>query len=284
MKIQSLSIAVPAGCLNNCKFCVSRLHPNPYKNRIDNTDEYTVKDFQNRLQYASAQNIDTVIFTGTGEPTQNMEFIDSIMQYCHKEDLFYRFEIQTSGVSLEEKLSDIRKMGINVISLSLSNIFHSQTNALHNGTPKDLQVDIDDLCKKIVGENFTLRLVLNMTSDYDDQKPQDVIDRASSLGANQLTIRSLYDSNDDSKQSKWIQKNRCDETKLIQISQHIRSFGRPLHQLPFGAMVRSINDISTIVDDDCMHTINTTEHLKYFILREDCHLYSRWDDKGSIIY
>ena len=70
MKIQSLSIVVPTKncCVNNCKFCVSRTHTNPYEDRIspcvkelmdkdsigscvgpEDTIEY--KDYFNRLQF-----------------------------------------------------------------------------------------------------------------------------------------------------------------------------------------------------------------------------------------
>ena len=36
MEIQSLSVVVPGGCPNRCKFCVTQLHPNSeYKNQIE---------------------------------------------------------------------------------------------------------------------------------------------------------------------------------------------------------------------------------------------------------
>ena len=99
MKIQSLSIAVPTHnkCVNNCKFCVSRTHTNPYEDRIndivrnfmkvkDTPENYSVeylskkhieyRDYFNRLQFARDNGCNVVVLTGTGEPIQNMRFIE----------------------------------------------------------------------------------------------------------------------------------------------------------------------------------------------------------------
>ena len=35
MEVQSLSICVPGGCPNNCKFCVSKMHDETYPNQIE---------------------------------------------------------------------------------------------------------------------------------------------------------------------------------------------------------------------------------------------------------
>ena len=89
MDIQSLSIRVPTQnrCVNNCEFCVSRTHTNPYTDRInkvvhnnmdiDNiqyTQEYV--DYYNRLQFARDNGCNVVVLTGTGEPIQNEKFLD----------------------------------------------------------------------------------------------------------------------------------------------------------------------------------------------------------------
>lgn len=55
MNIQSLSVCVPAGCPNRCKFCVSRLHHNNYKH--DNYDHIDV----DRLEFARDNGCNSVI-------------------------------------------------------------------------------------------------------------------------------------------------------------------------------------------------------------------------------
>ena len=59
--------------------------------------------------------------------------------------------------------------------------------------------------------------------------------------------------------------------------------GNKLERLPFGAIRYSVDGISTIVDDDCMSKENE-EAIKYLILRPNCKLYTRWDDKGSLLF
>jgi hypothetical protein len=56
-----------------------------------------------------------------------------------------------------------------------------------------------------------------------------------------------------------------------------------LETLPFGASKYSRYGIGLVVDEDCMAT-EAKDVYKYLILREDGHLYSRWNDKGSLIF
>ena len=56
MNIQSLSVVVPnKSCINNCAFCVSKMHCDSYKNQMDDNlpffDLY-LKDYLKRLMAA----------------------------------------------------------------------------------------------------------------------------------------------------------------------------------------------------------------------------------------
>ena len=79
MKIQSLSIVVPnKACINKCKFCVSRMRAEEYKNNLyDNlpfTDLYE-RDYITRMAFARDNGCNTVMLTGNSEPQQNEEFL-----------------------------------------------------------------------------------------------------------------------------------------------------------------------------------------------------------------
>ena len=63
----------------------------------------------------------------------------------------------------------------------------------------------------------------------------------------------------------------------------MRENGTPIARLPYGFIQYSVNGISTVIDDNCMSKDNIDE-MKYAILRPNGHLYSRWDDKGSLIF
>ena len=68
MKIQSLSVVVPnKKCINDCQFCVSKMHTDQYKNQMDDNlpffDLY-LKDYLERLEFARHNGCNTVMLTG----------------------------------------------------------------------------------------------------------------------------------------------------------------------------------------------------------------------------
>ena len=97
MNIQSASIVIPTHnkCVNKCPFCVSRTHCNLYQNDISHTPEFETfkqsgwiskqnsiefRDYFNRLQFTRNNGCNVAILTGTGEPPQNISFIEFFMK------------------------------------------------------------------------------------------------------------------------------------------------------------------------------------------------------------
>ena len=83
MTVQSLSVAVPAGCPNDCRFCVSRMHEEEYSNQIEKNlrfrDLYK-RDYRDRLAFARDNGCNSLIFTGDGEPLMNRRFIEEVAE------------------------------------------------------------------------------------------------------------------------------------------------------------------------------------------------------------
>ena len=81
MIVQSLSIAVPAGCPNNCKFCVSKMHEEDYANQIEKNlrfrDLYK-KDYLARMAFARDNGCNVLMFTGNGKPLMNKRFMEEV--------------------------------------------------------------------------------------------------------------------------------------------------------------------------------------------------------------
>jgi hypothetical protein len=304
MNIQSLSICVPGYCYNNCKFCISKINKISFKNNIYPKQKFGVRDYINRLNFAKNEGVNTVVLTGSDvDPINNIDFLKKLSQ-MNKEyknsPHFLNIELQTSGIdllqgSILEFLRDI--VGVNTISLSLSSIFNNKKNAEYNCTPLDKIVDIEKTCRAIKILGFNLRLSLNMTDVYSCKwlflaaKIKEILVRAQYLQADQITFRKLYYTDKDIFQNKWIKQHQF---KLVDIKSidfawkelynYIQKIGKLIYVLPFGAKKYSINGISTVIDDDCMATNIDNKNIKYFILRPDCHLYSKWDDKGSLIF
>jgi len=300
MKTQSLSVVVPTkGCINNCPFCISKMHSNDYsENKFRN-----FAGIEKRLQYAKNNNINTLVLTGTGEPLQNKEFISDL--YCsiyqiNYNNTFPNMEIQTTGVFLSEyeefysedgnnnnlrkeytNLNFLQGINVNTISLSVCDIFDSNNNWNIMKTPKKLRTNLDDLCKLIKDYGFNLRLSINLLNVYNEFIPEEIFERCKELSADQVTFRELY-SYDSGKESKWVLDNSCSYEAKQEIKKYIQEFD-PLYMLPFGATVYSVNEMSVVLDSDCMSK-NSIDSFKYLIIREDGKLYCRWDDKGSLIF
>lgn len=286
MKIQSLSIVVPnAQCVNHCKFCVSRMHCNRFVNNMDDAQplfDLHMKDYIKRLEFARSNGCNTVMLTGTSEPQQNRKFLTYFGMFMQMmRDPFQWIEMQTTGVLLDDNyLRFLRNhVGVNIISISLSS-FDSSENARIIGMPTP--VNIAELCQRIKNYGFTLRLSINYTDAFGNFTPATLFNYAQNLGADQVTIRGMYDDGTNTEQAIWVRKHRLDTTE---ITNYIKENGKKLGILPYGYTKYSINGMTTVIDTDCMGKGEQEEEsYKYLILQPDCKLYSQWDDKASIIF
>ena len=290
MKIQSLSISVPAGCGNRCMFGVCHMHRNKYINQIERNPRFFdlyEKDYINRMAYARDNGCNSVMLTGDGEPLLNREFLKFFTQ-CNRSlaHPFRQIELQTSGQTLDDEyLRFLRNtVGVSIISLSISGLTN-ETNRFYNRPINEKYwVDIDKVSEEVKRYDFTLRLSMNLTEGFENgiTVPQ-IFAKAKQLGANQILFRVLYENGGESEEEQFVRAHRCSDRRLNEIKAHIIENGRPLNMLPFGAVKYSVDGMSCVVDADCMHT-NITEDLKYLVLQPNCKLYSHWSDVGSLIF
>lgn len=290
MKIQSLSIAVPGkNCINNCKFCVSRMHCEEYKNRIDTMDAtYTaaLHEYLAKLNYARDNGCNSLMLTGNCEPQQNRNFLKTFGFILRMMDNpFRQIEMQTTGVQLDEDyllfLRDWVKL--TTISLSVSSFDNRRNNEIINSKTWT-DIILEDLCDMIVKLNLNLRLSVNLTDEFSSRSLTEICNQASRLGANQVTLRKMYSNNTDTPQAKWIAEHTDLELNR-RIHEEIIKYPI-LRTLEYGCAVRDINGLSVVYDQDCMakNRDSHTDELKYLILRPDCKLYSSWDSKASLIF
>lgn len=302
MKIQSLSIVVPTkGCINTCKFCVSRMHKNIYKDRIsDENDSWAEPDYLKRLEFARDNNCNTVILTGWGEPQQNMEFIKYFSKLNQGlPNPFKSIELQTTGANItKQDVVALKDYGVTTISLSISCLDDEDVNSeiINGGTNK---IGIKELAKIIKEFNINLRLSLNVTDllvtlpDKEYEEPvviyresiEKIFDICSELEANQVTFRQMYTTNSETPQAKWVKEHTVDEEWFDVLRRFAERVGHYLDTLEYGAKRYSIKEMSVVIDDDCMAKNTSKDRgFKYLILRPDCKLYTQWDDKGSLIF
>ena len=299
MKIQSLSIVVPTRkCVNNCPFCVSKTHDNDYDN-LQKEPLFEI-DYKQRLEFARDNGTNTIILTGTAEALQNKPFLEKFTKWNSElKKPFYVIELQTTAVYLDDKtLKWLREdIGVKTISLSVSDLFDNENNLKIIGVHEKLRFDLDEITKKIKTFGFNLRISLNI---LDNVKNKEIFvgagfhnvwnfnvlfNRLKKLGADQVTFRQLWTSNNNTEIDNWIKENtNLTNTFFNKLTNFIKENGRYLSKLPFGADQYSIDEISVVVDDDCMSDKTIKEEMKYLILRENGKLYFKWDDKGSLIF
>ena len=304
VNIQTLSIIVPSkddkGCVNNCKFGVCFLCKNKYTNRVQNsTPERLIsswEDYTKRLEIVRDLHVDTVILTGDCEPMSNQDFI-SLFGYFNKNVIsspFRIIELQTAGNNLDDKtLNWLRNtIGVTLISLSLSS-FDNKLNGEITRNKKP--IDIKNLCKKIKEYGFNLRLSLNLNTEgfkiipskhYPDIKEgtpynweasvASLLSEVQDLGADQLTLRKLWEDGSDSDPAKWVRKFGVSGASISEIQEVIKEKSVRVGELPFGADLYSYNGLSVVVDSNSQG-LDAGKDLKYLVLGPDCKLYRDWE-------
>jgi molybdenum cofactor biosynthesis enzyme MoaA len=285
MEVQSLSIVIPAKCPNRCPFCVSHMNKENRKFREAKDRTRYLMNVKKRMEFARDNGTNTLMITSTGEALENMgAIVDVLSMNRNLESPFKWVELQTSGVGLLDAIEEYGDWfaDISTISLSVVDIFSSSNNAAVMEMPAGRWVEVDFVIARLKKLGFNVRLSINLTNLYNDVSVSQIFRRLIELEVDQVTFRKLYKSGEGTKQDKWIDKN-TDGFTVDRIALYIKDHGHELERLPFGAMKYSLEGISTVVDDDCMSK-EIKNVLKYMIIREDGKLYTKWDDKGSLIF
>lgn len=298
MEIQSLSVVVPnKKCMNDCQFCVSKMHCDNYKNQMDDNlpffDLY-MNDYLKRLEFARHNGCNTVMITGNSEPQQNRKFLTYFGMFMRMmRDPFQWIEMQTTGAGIDQNyLRFLRNhVGVNLISLSVSSLNVAE-NAGIIRCPEFKVPVLNELASEIKRYDFALRFSLNLTSafDRDAENPGRLFeDLKECFCADQVTLRVLYSSGNGTPQDRWIAENAASEKTVRALENYVLSHGRLLRTLPYGARKYSLHGMSVVIDTDCMAKDTAKrelerENYKYLILQPDCKLYSQWDDPASLIF
>lgn len=285
MNIQSLSIVVPTGkCWNHCPFCVSRMHCENYGTPLHDLETLLPSAYMNRMAFVRDEGCNSMLITGTAEPQQNLPFIYTLLHANRQlPKPFYNISMQTTGTSLTEwEIEKLAAAGVTTLAISLNSFDDERNWNLMNtpGPARTMKTEELIRCAKKYGMN--VRVCLNLTDEFAEYSPEEMFDWAIAHDVDQLTFRKIY-ADGESDAAKWVADHLYPQEGMTKIANYMLCYGTPIMKLPFGTIQYSVCGISTVADTNCMSK-ERTDDLKYAILRPNGHLYSRWDDKGSLIF
>lgn len=301
MNIQSISVCVPAKrCINDCKFCCSKMHAADYEDRFTKLNTYDdyIKDMRKRLEYARQNGCNTCMLTGNNEPQQNKEFLRIFAEINRSLSApFLNIEMQTSGAYIDDGMLNFLKntVGVTTIAISVACISNPEKNIELIQTP-DKNLNISKLAESIRAKNMNLRICLNMNDHMLDgcnsmedpeEAVKDIVSRCKYLNADQITCRALWTSEDGTSQAEWINQNVTSLTHDVikEFKKQVKEDGKYLDTLEYGADRYDFKGFSTVIDEDSMaQSQEKKDSVKYLILRPNGKLYSKWDSKASLIF
>ena len=124
MNIQSLSVCVPANrCINDCKFCCSKMHPAEYEDHFSDVAKYSSfsQDMRIRLEYARENGCNTCMLTGNNEPQQNREFLRVFSEVNSTLRLPFRnIEMQTTGAFIDDSFLGFLQHSVGLTTAAIS--------------------------------------------------------------------------------------------------------------------------------------------------------------------
>ena len=294
MNIQSLSVCVPAKrCINDCKFCCSKMHTSDYEDRFTDVSCYSnyTEDMRKRLEYARENGCNTCMLTGNNEPQQNKEFLRVFSEVNRGLRMpFLNIEMQTTGAFIDADFLDFFKssVGVTTIAVSVACLDDDADNRSMIQT-KDSQLNLARFCAEVKKRNINLRLCLNMNDGIlvrHDYTPRSVTELCGELGADQITFRALWSPDSDTEQGEWIARHVSAKTLdfIDALKADVKANGKYLDTLEYGADRYDYHGFSVVIDEDSMSQEENKSAVKYLILRPNGHLYSKWDSQASLIF
>jgi molybdenum cofactor biosynthesis enzyme MoaA len=272
--IGSLQITIPAGCMNNCSFCIYRQHLSKFARLWNVNKEQWNIEIERRLRYATNR-VASVMITSHGEPTLNMDYIHAIVEIINRvTPTLSHIELQTSGVGLTEtKLDILYELGVRIISLSVPALDRAQIIDIMQ-VPEQCNYNPHDLVRLVKSKGFILRLSIAMTSWFDDFSLDAILSLLKEVWKpDQVSFKKLYGADE-------IASKKYDEfvTEFKENPEVSR-----LELLSTGLWKYDAYGIAIVWNDDCM-VRRDTEKPRYLILQPDGRLYTRWDSKASVIF
>jgi len=274
IKAQNLTISIPnKGCDKNCPYCISRM-----TTAQDTNFDLMLRNVKKVCTLARAAEVQSVLFTGKGEPMLNYDNICALSPYFKD----WPMEIQTNGLMLATSYENILierlfEWGFDIIAVSVDQ------DSLFNFFEEK------DLFKRIKKNGMNSRITVNVTKDLDRYSNfENLIDYCKKNQVAQLTIRKIVapDNYHNSEVAAWIQANTSDEQYKQLIYQAIAAMrdAKPIRRLNHGMIIYDYKDVSFTHSDYCIQEESQETDTRSLIFQENGHLYTHWNSEASILF
>lgn len=287
LNAENLTISIPGNsCNKNCPYCISKI-----TNDVEFNDVMWFKNLLKLKVMAKSSGVHSILLTGKGEPTLNL---DHIYHVC---SMFSEFplELQTNGIIFRknpEVLSRLVNCSLTTIAISMDFI------------DSTLEENLEEL-KEFFKLNKTYDLNIRLSINFTDHVPESYlklnryIDLCKRYNVKQLLFRNITNPvniHSYNEATNWITRNNSG-SKFKIFTENFSldylngySVNSPnvsynlIRTTRFGMCIYDIDDISVSFSDYCIQESNNSIDIRSLIYQADGHLYTSWNSKASIIF
>lgn len=288
-----LSIVIgDSACVANCPFCVSGEAPTHSNTHLPKLEDKHWQKFKVAQKLADRSGVDTVMFTGRGEPTL---YPNEITQYLNvlQNSNFPFIELQTNGILLamnwgryEDYLIDWFYKGMTTITISTVSD-HSSINSKVYKTANDNYINLSGLIEDLHNIGFSVRLTCVMCKDWMDtpEKVQSYLNYAKENKVEQVTMRLLNDEYRRKSAHDWIIQHKMTDEQKLAIWDYLNNQGTALLELPRVGTIFDVNGQNVMFSKPLTKYTRDTnpENGRNLIFFRDGHIRYEWEMDGGIL-
>ena len=291
MKAASLSVNLCGSCNAKCPFCISKM---AWKTGMRNNYKL-FNGFHKALKYATYHRVDTLLVTGSGEPTLYEDRGLTVNDYAHEAERLNMpvRELQTNGFKI---WIEIQEDGIKAVAKKYKWFTHisisaASTNPKSSAHIMGLSEDYSyrELAKHLSDLGFIVRIQLNLNHLGNQYILLDrYTKRLAESGVHQLSLHQIQKPWEDikpggEKYAAWIDQYAWNDEQCQDIWDQVIKGGTHLRNLSFGAKVYDYNGLSVAVTHCMDMKANDDGSVRSLILQPDGHVYHHWNYRGSIL-
>lgn len=284
----TFSICLPPGCDAACKYCVARMTG---LDSFDKTTKLSPRNFEKAVRMAELARINTVLFTGKGEPMLYQDRIDEMLKIMgHR---FPLIVLQTNGLRIYWNRNDSRMktclhdwwdMGLTHISLSIVHwLSYKNEEIICRGG--DVHYDLKGLVNYLSDFGFMVRLNVTMCQGYIDSLDSvlEMEAYASDIGA-EITFRPVAkpDVPEDSEIADWVSNHQIPQEIVDEIVTYHHNNYRLLYEFDFGGLWFDI-DGQNVVLSNCLTGYEAGKPVRQLIYFADNSLGFDWQSKAAML-